>query len=178
MSQRYTPLHEFHLAHQARMVLFAGWDMPVQYDTGIKAEHLATRSSAGLFDVSHMAQITLDGETADRILERITPTDLSLVAEGTMRYSVFLNEIGGVLDDLIISRLDGRLRLVVNAGRAEHDIAFLKANLDSDNLMSVKDDCALLAPSGTTGRNRASLAGGKSLRIIFYAALPCTDCRH
>ncbi len=81
-------------------------------------------------------------------VERITLTDLSLVAEGTMRYSVFLNETGGVLDDLIISRLDGRLRLVVNAGRAEHDIAFLNANLDSDILMSVKDDCALLALRG------------------------------
>ena len=180
MSQRHTPLHEFHLAHQARMVPFAGWDMPVQYDTGIKAEHLATRNSAGLFDVSHMAQITLDGDTADRMLERITPTDLSLVAEGTMRYSVFLNETGGVLDDLIISRLDGRLRLVVNAGRAEHDIAFLNANLDSDTLMSVKDDCALLALQGPQAETVLASLGANLSGLYFmqlcHAQIAGIDC--
>ena len=77
------------------MVPFAGWDMPVQYQSGIKAEHLATRSVCGLFDVSHMAQIELRGADADALLEQLTPTDLGAIAEGRVRYSLFLNEMGG-----------------------------------------------------------------------------------
>ena len=114
-----TPLHAFHVAHGARMVPFAGWDMPVQYADGIKAEHLATRDSAGLFDVSHMAQVWLSGPGAEAMLESLTPTDVGAIGDGRVRYSLFLNATGGVLDDLMIARLDGVLQLVVNAGRAE-----------------------------------------------------------
>jgi len=155
---RRTPLYDFHLANGARMVPFAGWDMPVQYADGIKAEHLATRDSAGLFDVSHMAQIWIGGADADAALERLTPTDVSGIAEGRVRYSLFLDANGGVLDDLMIARLDGGLQLVVNAGRADHDIAHLRANLHGANLqganlhadvtMQVRDDRALLALQG------------------------------
>ena len=158
METRRTPLYDFHLANGARMVPFAGWDMPVQYADGIKAEHLATRAGAGLFDVSHMAQIWLTGSDADAALERLTPTDVGAIAEGRVRYSLFLDDNGGVLDDLMIARLDGDLQLVVNAGRADHDIAHLRANLDSANLdsanldsnvtMQVRDDRALLALQG------------------------------
>ena len=153
METRRTPLYDFHLANGARMVPFAGWDMPVQYADGIKAEHLATRDSAGLFDVSHMAQIWLAGSDTDTALERLTPTDVGAIAEGRVRYSLFLDDNGGVLDDLMIARLDGDLQLVVNAGRAEHDIAHLRANLDAGKLdedvtMQVRDDRALLALQG------------------------------
>ena len=158
METRRTPLYDFHLAHGARMVPFAGWDMPVQYADGIKAEHLATRAGAALFDVSHMAQIWLAGNDADAALERLTPTDVGAIAEGRVRYSLFLDENGGVLDDLMIARLDGDLQLVVNAGRADHDIAHLRANLgganlddanlDDDVTMQVRDDRALLALQG------------------------------
>jgi aminomethyltransferase len=150
---RRTPLYDFHLANGARIVPFAGWDMPVQYADGIKAEHLATRESAGLFDVSHMAQVWIGGADADAALERLTPTDIGAIAEGRVRYSLFLDENGGVLDDLMIARLDGELQLVVNAGRADHDIAHLRANLHGANLhgdvrMQVRDDRALLALQG------------------------------
>ncbi len=158
METRRTPLYDFHLANGARMVPFAGWDMPVQYADGIKAEHLATRDSAGLFDVSHMAQIWLAGSDTDTALERLTPTDVGAIAEGRVRYSLFLDDNGGVLDDLMIARLDGDLQLVVNAGRAEHDIAHLRANLDAAKLdagkldqdvtMQVREDRALLALQG------------------------------
>lgn len=130
------------------MVSFAGWDMPVQYSAGIKAEHLATRNGAGLFDVSHMAQIELFGTGADAFLERLTPTDLSSLMEGRVRYSLFLNDTGGVLDDFMVARLDGHLHLVVNAGRASHDITHLRQNLDASAQMNLNEDKALLALQG------------------------------
>ena len=148
METRQTPLYDFHIANGARMVPFAGWDMPVQYQDGIKAEHLATRDSAGLFDVSHMAQVWLTGEGADAMLESLTPTDVGAIAEGRVRYSLFLNETGGVLDDLMVARLDGMLQLVVNAGRAEHDIGHLRANLGAGVEMTHHEDRALLALQG------------------------------
>ena len=116
-----TVLADFHVAHGARMVPFAGWNMPVQYADGIKAEHLATRNAAGLFDVSHMAQVWLSGANADAMLEALTPTDVAGIAEGRVRYSMFLNKTGGVLDDLMIARLDGMLQLVVNSKKCWGD---------------------------------------------------------
>ena len=149
MENRRLPLYDFHIAHGARMVPFAGWDMPVQYPAGIKAEHLACRNDAALFDVSHMAQIELAGDGADAFLERLTPTDLGAIKDGRVRYSLFLNETGGVLDDLMIARFEGALHLVVNAGRATHDIAHLEANLTgADTQITVHDERALLALQG------------------------------
>ena len=148
MDLKRTPLYDFHVANGARMVPFAGWDMPVQYSTGIKAEHLATRDGAGLFDVSHMAQIEISGAGANAFLERLTPTNLSALSEGQVRYSLFLNDKGGVLDDLMITRLDGHLHLVVNAGRASHDITHLRQNLDANTHMNLNEDKALLALQG------------------------------
>jgi len=149
LENRRTPLYDFHIAHGARMVPFAGWDMPVQYPAGIKAEHLACRASAALFDVSHMAQVELSGAGADAMIERLTPTAMDLVKDGRVRYSLFLNETGGVLDDLMIARFENSLHLVVNAGRATHDIAHLQANLSGDDVtMTVHDERALLALQG------------------------------
>ena len=158
------------------MVPFAGWDMPVQYPTGIKAEHLATRAECGLFDVSHMAQIELWGDGAKNMLERLTPTDVGAIAEGRVRYSLFLNESGGVLDDLMIARLDGTLHLVVNAGRADHDIAHLRANLDpqrdGDVEMVVHEDKALLALQGPNAATVLADLGANLDGFVFM------DVRH
>ena len=129
MSIKQTPLHAFHRFHNARMVPFAGWNMPVQYADGIKAEHIATRQSAGLFDVSHMAQIEISGDRAAADLATLTPSDIAGISDGCLRYSLFLNNQGGVLDDLIIGRMGDIFYLVVNASRADHDIAHLEQHL-------------------------------------------------
>ena len=179
-----TVLADFHVAHGARMVPFAGWNMPVQYADGIKAEHLATRNAAGLFDVSHMAQVWLSGDNADAMLEALTPTDVAGIAEGRVRYSMFLNETGGVLDDLMIARLDGMLQLVVNAGRADHDIAHLEANLADGVDMTVRRERALLALQGPAApdvlaRLGVDLNGFFFMQVGHFdiAGIPCIITR-
>src|ERR1041385_4069031 len=114
------------------MVGFAGYEMPVQYPAGIIAEHLHTRTKAGLFDVSHMGQIALRGAGAAAALEKLVPGDLQSLAPGRMRYTLLLNEAGGILDDLMVTRIDGGLMLVVNAARKHDDLAHLRQGLGSD----------------------------------------------
>ena len=159
MNTKQTPLHAFHRAHNARIVPFAGWDMPVQYAAGIKAEHLATRKSAGLFDVSHMAQVEISGGRAAADLSALTPSDIAGIGEERLRYSLFLNDQGGVLDDLMIGRIDDVFYLVVNAGRADHDIAHLQKNLDASTKMSIRTDRALVALQGPQSANVLCLLG-------------------
>jgi aminomethyltransferase len=115
-----TPLHALHVARGARMVPFAGYDMPVQYATGVLKEHLHVRNSAGLFDVSHMGQIVLRPksgrlEDAARALERLVPQDILGVTPGRQRYALFTNDAGGILDDLMVANFGNVLFLVVNA---------------------------------------------------------------
>ena len=153
MNTKQTPLHAFHYAHYARMVPFAGWDMPVQYAAGIKAEHLATRQSAGLFDVSHMAQLEISGPQAVADLSALTPSDIAGIGEGRLRYSLFLNDQGGVLDDLMIGRIGDVFYLMGNAGRANHDIAHLQKYLDASTKMDIRTDQALLALQGPQSAN-------------------------
>lgn len=151
-----TPLHARHVAAGARMVPFAGYDMPVQYRDGVLAEHLWTRASAGLFDVSHMGQCWLVGpdfETTARALETLVPADILSLAPGQQRYSQFLNADGGILDDLMIVRpadpaLEGRIFLVVNAGVKERDYAHLDAKLPAPVRLAREDGRALLALQG------------------------------
>ncbi|MBV8848623.1 MAG: glycine cleavage system aminomethyltransferase GcvT [Methylobacteriaceae bacterium] len=145
-----TPLHALHVAEGARMVPFAGYAMPVQYKAGIIAEHLHTREKAGLFDVSHMGQAVLSGPDAARKLERLVPADIIGLASGRQRYTQFLNEAGGIIDDLMVTRLPGedeRLELIVNAANKEADFAHLRARL-SDLKLDVLDDRALMALQG------------------------------
>jgi aminomethyltransferase len=142
-----TPLDALHRELGARMVPFAGYDMPVQYPTGIIVEHNHTRAKAGLFDVSHMGQVKLHGDTRLADLEALVPGDLEGLAIGGMRYSLFLNDQGGVLDDLMITRCEDHLFLVVNAGCKEADIAHLKSHL-GDEAVEVLTDRALLALQG------------------------------
>src|SRR5271163_878691 len=126
-----TPLYPLHLEFGARFTPFAGYEMPVQYRSGILAEHLHTRAEAGLFDVSHMGQACLDGpdhETTARALEGLCPADIVGLAPGRQRYTQLLNADGGVVDDLMATRpleADGRITLVVNAARKKDDFARL-----------------------------------------------------
>lgn len=134
---RRTGLHGLHLEHGARMVPFAGWEMPVQYKMGVMAEHLHTRAHAGLFDVSHMGQLLVtprDGklETAALALELLIPANVLGLAEGRQRYGLFTNEQGGILDDLMFANRGDHYFLVVNAACAEQDIAHLQTLGDVD----------------------------------------------
>ena len=108
------------------MVPFAGYEMPVHYPSGIIAEHLNVRTQAGLFDVSHMGQITVTGENAPEWLETLLPTDIIGLKEGAQRYSFFTTESGGILDDLMVYRLGDEYCLVVNAANKDADVAFLE----------------------------------------------------
>jgi aminomethyltransferase len=151
-----TPLHERHVIAGARMVPFAGYDMPVQYRDGIMAEHLWTRSSAGLFDVSHMGQAFLvgpDHETTARALETLIPADIVNLAPGRQRYSQLLDEEGGILDDLMVTRSpdleeDGVLFLVVNAGGKNADYAHIAARLPDGVKLVTAGHRALVALQG------------------------------
>ncbi len=151
-----TPLHALHIRLGARMVPFAGYDMPVQYPGGIVREHLHTRSSAGLFDVSHMGQAWLVGpdfETTARALEALAPADFLGLAPGQIRYSQLLNPQGGIIDDFMTTRpadeaLDGRLMLVVNAARKDVDYAWLREHLPDNVTLETEEDRALIALQG------------------------------
>jgi aminomethyltransferase len=145
-----TPLYELHVAQGARMVPFAGYAMPVQYKSGIIAEHLHTRAKAGLFDVSHMGQAVLSGPGAARKLEMLVPADIVGLAPARQRYTQLLDESGGILDDLMVTRLPGageRLGLIVNASNKEADFAHLRTSLP-DLKLEVLADRALLALQG------------------------------
>ena len=145
---RTTPLNANHRARGARMVGFGGYDMPVQYE-GVLAEHRWTREHAGLFDVSHMGQCKITGADAVAQFERFVPGDYAILKEGRQKYSLLLNDEGGIMDDLMAGRPDhDGLFVVVNAGNKEADFAFLKANLEGDAKLTVLDDRALIAIQG------------------------------
>jgi aminomethyltransferase len=151
-----TPLYALHCELGGKMVPFAGYDMPVQYPAGILKEHLHTREKAGLFDVSHMGQRFLvgpDHATTVRALEAMTPGDFQSLGLGRMRYSLLLNDDGGIVDDFMVTRSvsandDGMLGFVVNASRKDVDDAFVRARLPSSVTLRAADDRALLALQG------------------------------
>jgi len=126
MPSERTPLYELHRGLGARFTEFAGYDMPVQYKEGLRAEHLHTRSHAGLFDVSHMGQVRVTGQNLYRALERALPVDFDDWPEGQQRYSVLLNDRGGIEDDLMVTRLNDEVRIVVNASTKEKDLTLLR----------------------------------------------------
>jgi aminomethyltransferase len=152
-SLKKTPLHALHLARGGKMVPFAGYDMPVQYTTGVLKEHLHTRASAGLFDVSHMGQIELRAksdkiEDAALALERLVPQDILALPPGRQRYAQFTNESGGILDDLMVANFGSHLFLVVNAACKEADLAHLRAQLSDACEINALPDRALIALQG------------------------------
>ena len=127
MPERKTVLHGLHAELGARFVPFAGFEMPVQYRDGLRAEHLHTRSKAGLFDVSHMGQLRVTGPGLHPALERALPLDFDGWPVGAQRYSLLLNERGGIEDDLMVTRLADEVRIVVNASGREKDVALLRS---------------------------------------------------
>ncbi|MBR1172404.1 glycine cleavage system aminomethyltransferase GcvT [Bradyrhizobium sp. KB893862 SZCCT0404] len=167
-SLKRTPLYDLHVSLGGKMVPFAGYDMPVQYPAGVLKEHLHTRASAGLFDVSHMGQIALRPksgriEDAARALERLVPQDIVAIAPGRQRYAQFTNPDGGILDDLMVANFGDHLFLVVNAACKDADEAHLRANLADVCVIDSLSDRALIALQGP--KAEAALAK-------LYAAAP------
>ena len=180
---RRTPLYDLHQSLGARMVPFAGYEMPVQYPAGILAEHLHTRAQAGLFDVSHMGQLRLAGADPAAALEALVPGDIRGLGPMRMRYTLLLNDAGGILDDLMTTRLmttrlgDG-LFVVVNAARKEADLAHLRERLGGGTTVEPLDDRALLALQGPAAATvLARLAGGVALLPFMNAAEIVLDGR-
>jgi aminomethyltransferase len=144
-----TPLYDAHLRAGAKMVEFAGYEMPVQYPAGLAKEHLHTRASAGLFDVSHMGQVWVEGAGAAAFLSRLTPSNITILPLGKARYTVLLNAQGGIIDDLIISHAgEHRYFVVVNASRKEVDLAWMREHCPADVQITEWSERALLALQG------------------------------
>ena len=146
-----TPLFDLHVELGAKMVPFAGYEMPVQYALGVMKEHLHTRAAAGLFDVSHMGQVILRGESYEAVataFETLVPMDVLGLDEGRQRYGVFTNEAGGIDDDLMFANRGDHLFVVVNAACKEADIARMKAALEPGVSVEVIADRALIALQG------------------------------
>lgn len=160
-----TPLYSLHVELGGRIVPFAGYAMPVQFPEGIMAEHLWTRENAGLFDVSHMGQVILTGKDVDRALESIVPADVLGLKQNRLRYSLLLNEQGGVLDDLMITRRAEDLLLVVNGAVKHTDIEHMRHYLEPQGgSLSYREDWALLA-----------LQGPKAVIALARLAPDCTQ---
>ena len=147
-----TPLHDLHVELGAKMVPFAGYEMPVQYKLGVLKEHLHTREKAGLFDVSHMGQVILSGESVESIalaLESLVPVNIAGLAENRQRYGFFTNDAGGIEDDLMIANRGDHLFVVVNAACKTQDMALMRAGLEPKGVTPrLLGDRALLALQG------------------------------
>ena len=152
-SSAITPLHQLHIELGAKLVPFAGYEMPLHYKTGIIAEHTHTRNSAGLFDISHMGQIRILGKDAAIHLEKLLPTDIQALQPLQQCYTLFTNLEGGVLDDLIIMNLDSNYLLIVNAACKHADIQHLNEYLPNHCNINLLDNQVLLALQGPHSRN-------------------------
>jgi aminomethyltransferase len=155
---RRTPLHERHVALGARLVPFAGWEMPVQYE-GVIPEHRAVRADAGVFDVSHMGELEVEGPRAHELLQGVLANDLDRLAPGQAQYTLLTNERGGIIDDLIAYRLEpGRYLLIVNASNREPAFQWLKEReIPGSDVRDVSDEYALLAVQGPRSIERLGL---------------------
>jgi aminomethyltransferase len=177
-----TPLHAEHVALGARMVPFAGFAMPVQYPTGILTEHNWTREHAGLFDVSHMGQAALigpDHQTTARFLETLVPADIVNLKPSQQRYSQLLDETGGILDDLMVTRpddpaRDGQLFLIVNASTKDADYAHIEARLPAGIKLFRSEDRALLALQGPGAEAALAKLAPEAAGMTFMQGRPLT----
>ncbi|TDF78394.1 glycine cleavage system aminomethyltransferase GcvT [Pseudomonas sp. H9] len=169
-----TPLHALHLELGARMVPFAGYDMPVQYPLGVMKEHLHTRDKAGLFDVSHMGQIRLSGANAAKALETLVPVDIIDLPVGMQRYAMFTNEQGGILDDLMVANLgNDELFLVVNAACKDQDLAHLRQHIgDQCQIQPLFEERALLALQGPAAVNVLERLAPSVAKMTFMQFQP------
>ncbi|MCO7571342.1 glycine cleavage system aminomethyltransferase GcvT [Pseudomonas chlororaphis] len=177
-----TPLHSLHLELGARMVPFAGYDMPVQYPLGVMKEHQHTREQAGLFDVSHMGQILLRGANAAQALETLVPVDIIDLPVGMQRYAMFTNDQGGILDDLMVANLgDDQLFLVVNAACKEQDLAHLRQHIGKQcDIQPLFEERALLALQGPAAVTVLARLAPEVAKMTFMQFKPVTvlglDC--
>ncbi|GLX88961.1 aminomethyltransferase [Pseudomonas fragi] len=171
-----TPLHALHLELGARMVPFAGYDMPVQYPLGVMKEHQHTREHAGLFDVSHMGQIRLSGAEAAKALETLVPVDIIDLPVGMQRYAMFTHEQGGILDDLMVANLgNDELFLVVNAACKEQDLAHLRKHLSTHcQIQPLFEDRALLALQGPEAVKVLERLAPQVAKMTFMQFAPVT----
>ena len=170
---RRTPLHDRHVAAGARLVPFAGWEMPVQYPPGIRAEHTAVRERAGVFDVSHMGQIETRGPGAGALLQRLVSNDVSKLAEGGAQYALLCNEDGGVLDDLFTYRLGpDRYLTVTNAANHERDLAWFEAHATGADAAVIDrlEDLAMIAVQGPQARGLVGALADGELPARFHTA--------
>jgi len=170
MSELKTPLYDLHVKYGGRLVPFAGYLLPVQY-AGITAEHMAVRTAAGLFDVSHMGEISLTGPDALQNVQNLLTNDFSTMTDGQARYSPMCNENGGIVDDLLVYRKDGQsYLLVVNASNREKDAAWIKSHLSGDvTFKDESDETAQLALQGPKAQEiLCRLAGEASLPEKYY----------
>ncbi|MGH7475384.1 MAG: glycine cleavage system aminomethyltransferase GcvT [Longimicrobiales bacterium] len=165
-----TPLHDEHVDLGARMVPFAGFEMPVHYASGIVAEHRAVREAAGLFDVSHMGELEIRGPDALRLVQRVTTNDAASLAVGQAQYSVLCQEDGGALDDCLVYRLSDRFMIVVNASTRERDRAWIAGHVGSldAELVDRSDDTALLALQGPRAQEVLGAVTEHPLQEIAY----------
>ena len=179
---RCTPLHNLHVALGAKLVPFAGWELPVQYD-GILAEHRWTRDSASLFDVSHMGQVEVSGDDALAGLESLIPASLQALAPGRTRYAVVTNDDGGIVDDLLLTHRDDDVFLVINAARIDADLTWFRARLPALTF-NHREERALLALQGPKAADALSHLTPAALELAPFAygefellGVPCTFSR-
>src|SRR6266704_4763025 len=144
-----TPLYDRHVQLGARLVPFAGWEMPVQYE-GVIPEHLAVREDCGVFDVSHMGELVVEGPRARELLQSLLSNDLERIGPGRAQYTLLTNDEGGIVDDLIVYELDPfRFLLVVNAANTADDFGWLKSReIRGSDIRDVSDEYALIAVQG------------------------------
>jgi aminomethyltransferase len=169
-----TALDALHREMGAKMVPFAGYDMPVQYETGIIAEHLHTRENACLFDVSHMGQARLKGAEAAAALETLVPGDIQGLGEGRTRYTVLTNDGGGIIDDLMVTNMGDHLFLVVNAACKEADLAHIESRIGDRAELEILNERALVALQGPKAAEVLSRlnadAGAEAGTMAFMSA--------
>lgn len=148
---RMTPLHAWHVANGGRMVDFAGWELPVFYETGALAEHHATRASVGLFDIDHMGQVTISGEDAIAVVDRLVSSDMTTLAVGGAKYGLLCTPEGGVIDDVIVYRTGiDEVMVVVNAANREVDVAWIGEHADgaASTVVDRSDELEMIAVQG------------------------------
>ena len=165
-----TALYDLHVSLGAKMVAFAGYDMPISYPLGIVKEHLHTRASAGLFDVSHMGQLLLKGEQAASALEKLVPVDIVNLGEMKQRYALFTNDKGGVMDDLMVTNAGDYLFVVVNAACKQQDIEHMRQHIGDECEIEVLEDRALLALQGPQAGAVMGRLAAESKEMIFMNA--------
>jgi aminomethyltransferase len=169
-----TPLHALHVELGARMVAFAGYDMPVSYPAGLMAEHIQARTAAALFDVSHMGQLSVSGEHAAEWLERLMPMDLLSLHVGQQRYGLLTNDVGGVLDDLMVVRREQDWLLVVNAACKAADTQHLITQIGQHCSVQARPDQALLALQGPQAEAALSALNPFVRSLVFMTGAALT----